>query len=40
MIATPRTTERPAMKQSIFLGLIGFLSTVIVIAGSGPATMA
>ncbi len=40
MIATPCTTERPAMKQTILLGLIGFISTVIVIAGSGPVMMA
>jgi len=28
------------MKQTILVGLIGFISTVIVIAGSGPVMMA
>lgn len=40
VIATDIRTEPAAMKQTILLGLIGFLSTVVVIAGTGPAMVA
>ena len=40
MIATDIRTEPAAMKQTILLGLIGFLSTVVVIAGTGPTMVA
>jgi len=41
MIATsPSHRNTPPMKQSILLGLIGFLSTVVAIAGARPATIA